>query len=64
MITCKNWINKNIDKLEEDYQEYLDTLDKSIVVADSFEDFCENRFESANGDYEDMEYERYKERDI
>lgn len=56
-----DWYDKNADKLEEDYQEYLDIIDDTIIVPNSFDEYCLSEYESYVSEYDDIEYERYKD---
>ena len=65
MISYVDYVNKNIDRLEEEYKEYREELEANdIDIPDNFDDFCNNAYESACDDYADECYERYKEKDI
>lgn len=60
-MNFENWFDKNCDKLEEKYSEYLKEVDTTIKKLISFNEFSLNEFESLQDDYEDECYERYKE---
>lgn len=63
MISYSEYVDRNIDKLSEEYDDYLKEQDDINVPLD-FDEFCTNAYNSMYDDYADMEYERYKERDI
>lgn len=63
MISYSEYVDRNIDKLSEEYDDYLKEQDDINVPLD-FDEFCNNAYESACDDYADECYERYKERDI
>lgn len=64
MINFDVWLNKNYNKLEDAYEDYIQMLDTTIIVPVDFTEFVEDRFEEMISDYEDMKYQEFKEKDI
>lgn len=64
MISFDDYVEKNCYDLDCEYEEYLDTVDSEVYTVMSFTEFAEYQYESMCGDYEDMKYQEYKERDI
>ena len=56
-----SWYDNQYKKLEEEYQEYIKELDCTIITTDSFDEFCQNKYEEYTSTYEDMAYENYKD---
>ena len=59
-----NWFDKNCDKLEEKYSEYLKEVDVSIQKLISFDDFAYSKFESMQDDRDDEAYQRFRDENI
>lgn len=60
-MNFEKWFDKNCDKLEEKYSEYIKEIDTSIKRYISFNEFALGEFESLRDDFEDESYERHKE---
>ena len=60
-MNFENWFDKNCDKLEEKYNEYLEEIDNDIKKLISFNEFALGEFESCKDDFEDECYERHKD---
>ena len=63
MISYSEYVDRNIDKLSEEYDDYLKEQDDINVPLD-FDEFCVNVYDSMCDSYADECYERYKEKDI
>ena len=62
MISYSHWLDENFDKLEEEYQKYLEELENNdLFIVTDFDEFCSDKFESYIGDLEDMAYENLKD---
>lgn len=64
MVTFEQWFDKNVDKLEDDYNDYCFCCREEHNRELSFDDYCFSKYEQSIGDYEDECYQRYRERDI
>jgi hypothetical protein len=59
-IDINSYIDTNIDKLENDYEDYK-LSNNEFFKLKTFEEFCEDKYDSYISDIEDQEYERYKD---
>lgn len=64
MINYEDWLEKNMDRLEQEYDEYCEELDNTIIMPLEFWEYTENKYDSMLGDYQDRKYDEWKERDI
>lgn len=62
MSKFDKWLNRKIDELEEQYQEYVEELEANdIVTPMPFDEFAMDKYEEYLSDLEDMAYENYRE---
>ena len=57
----EKWFDNMVDKLEEQYSEYLKEVDVTIEKLISFEEFAYNKYESMQDDRDDEAYERFRD---
>lgn len=61
MISFKRWFEINGEKLSDEYDEYLDTIEGGIIIPMDFDEFVLDKFEDSVSDFEDYEYENFKQ---
>ena len=48
-MTFKKWYALNQDKLQEDYEEYVESLDKRFYMPIDFDEFVQDKWDSFDG---------------
>lgn len=60
-MNYEKWFDNMVDKLEEQYSEYLKEVDVTIKKVISFDEFAYNKYESMQDDRDDEAYERFRD---
>lgn len=60
-MNYEKWFDNMVDKLEEQYSEYLKEVDVTIEKLISFEEFAYSRYKSMQDDRDDEAYERFRD---
>lgn len=61
MISFEKWAEDNEEKLLQEYEEYLDSVEGGITIPMGFDEFVMDKFEESVSDFEDYEYEKFKQ---
>lgn len=48
-MTFKKWYALNQDKLKEQYEDYIESIDNTIITPISFDEFVQDRWDSFDG---------------
>ena len=56
-MTFKKWYALNQDKLQEQYEEYVELIDNTIITPMTFDEFVQDKWDSFDGYTERSERE-------
>ena len=51
MTTFSKWFRYNEERLQVEYDEYFESIDKNFEIPLSFEDYCFDKYEESENSY-------------
>lgn len=61
MICYKDWLEKNIDSLEDEYNWYCTECYDEGDIPEDFSQYCEDAYEASISDYQDRIYDEWRD---